>query len=90
MSTDDGLVRTFITPEGVNLWWDSGEAPDKEPVFFFLKADTIVLAVGAVNNSRQADLISSIVPETYKIGDCSGKRSIFAAMRESSETARKI
>jgi hypothetical protein len=79
-----------ITPEGVNLWWDSGAPPDKEPVFFFLKADTVVLAVGAVNNSRLADLISSIVPETYKIGDCSGKRSIFAAMREASEVASKI
>jgi 2-polyprenyl-6-methoxyphenol hydroxylase-like FAD-dependent oxidoreductase len=79
-----------ITPEGVNCWWDSGEPPEKEPVFFFLNADTIVLAVGAVNNSRLADLISSIVPETYKIGDCSGKRSIFAAMREGYEVARKI
>jgi 2,4-dienoyl-CoA reductase-like NADH-dependent reductase (Old Yellow Enzyme family)/thioredoxin reductase len=79
-----------ITPEGVNCWWDSGEPPDKEQVFFFLKVDTIVLAVGAVNNSRLADLISSIVPETYKIGDCSGKRSIFAAMREASEVASRI
>jgi 2,4-dienoyl-CoA reductase-like NADH-dependent reductase (Old Yellow Enzyme family)/thioredoxin reductase len=79
-----------ITPEGVNCWWDSGEPPEKEPVFFFLKADTVVLAVGAVNNSRLADLISSIVPETYKIGDCSGKRSVFAAMREGSEVARKL
>ncbi len=79
-----------ITPEGVNCWWDSGEPPEKEPVFFFLKADTIVLAVGAVNNSRLADLISSIIPETYKIGDCSGKRSIFTAMREGSEIARKL
>jgi 2,4-dienoyl-CoA reductase-like NADH-dependent reductase (Old Yellow Enzyme family)/thioredoxin reductase len=79
-----------VTPEGVNCWWDSGEPPDKDPVFFFLKADTIVLAAGAVNNSRLADLISSIVPETYKIGDCSGKRSIFAAMREAYEVALKI
>ena len=78
------------TPEGVNCWWDAGEPPEKEPVFFFLKADTIVLAVGAVNNSRLADLISSVVPETYKIGDCSGKRSVFAAMREASEIARKL
>ena len=80
-----------ITPDGVNCWWESGEPPEgKEPVFFFLKADTVVLAVGAVNNSRLGDLISSIVPETYKIGDCSGKRSIFAAMREGSEVARRI
>jgi hypothetical protein len=49
-----------------------------------------VLAVGAVNNYRLGDLITGIVPETYKIGDCSGKRSVFAAIRDGSETARKI
>ena len=79
-----------ITEHGINCWWDAGEAPDKENIFFFLEADTIVLAVGAVNNSRLADMITGFVPETYKIGDCSGKRSVFAAMREASETARKI
>jgi 2,4-dienoyl-CoA reductase-like NADH-dependent reductase (Old Yellow Enzyme family)/thioredoxin reductase len=79
-----------ITENGVNCWWDSGEPPEKDNVFFFLKADTIVLAVGAVNNYRLGDLITGTVPEIYKIGDCSGKRSVFAAMRDGSETARKI
>jgi 2,4-dienoyl-CoA reductase-like NADH-dependent reductase (Old Yellow Enzyme family)/thioredoxin reductase len=79
-----------ITLNGINCWWDSGEPPDKDNIFFFLKADTIVLAVGAISNGRLGDLISSIVPETYKIGDCSGKRSVFAAIRDGSETARKI
>jgi 2,4-dienoyl-CoA reductase-like NADH-dependent reductase (Old Yellow Enzyme family)/thioredoxin reductase len=79
-----------ITENGVNCWWDSGEPPEKDNIFFFLKADSVVLAVGAVNNYRLGDLISSIVPETYKIGDCSGKRSVFAAMRDGSEIARKI
>jgi thioredoxin reductase len=79
-----------ITENGVNCWWDSGEPPEKDNIFFFLKADNVVLAVGAVNNYRLGDLITGIVPETYKIGDCSGKRSVFAAMREGSEIARKI
>jgi 2,4-dienoyl-CoA reductase-like NADH-dependent reductase (Old Yellow Enzyme family)/thioredoxin reductase len=79
-----------ITENGINCWWDSGEPPEQDNIFFFLKADTVVLAVGAVNNSRLGDLTSGIIPETYKIGDCSGKRSIFAAMREGSEIARKI
>jgi len=79
-----------ITEKGVNCWWDSGEPPEQDNIFFFLKADTVILAVGAVNNGRLGDLICGIVPETYKIGDCSGKRSIFAAMREGSEIARKI
>jgi 2,4-dienoyl-CoA reductase-like NADH-dependent reductase (Old Yellow Enzyme family)/thioredoxin reductase len=79
-----------ITENGVNCWWDSGEPPEKDNIFFFLKADTVVLAVGAVNNYRLGDLISTLVPETYKVGDCSGKRSIFAAIRDGSETAQKI
>jgi 2,4-dienoyl-CoA reductase (NADPH2) len=83
-------VPDSITEHGINCYWDASEAPEKDNIFFYLKADTVVLAVGAVNNSRLGDQISGFVPETYKIGDCSGKRSVFAAMREASETARKI
>ena len=83
-------IPESITENGVNCWWDSGEPPEKDNIFFFLKADTVVLAVGAVNNYRLGDLITGFVPEVYKIGDCSGKRSVFAAMRDGSETARRI
>jgi 2,4-dienoyl-CoA reductase-like NADH-dependent reductase (Old Yellow Enzyme family)/thioredoxin reductase len=83
-------VPESITPEGVNCWWDAGEPPEKENVFFFLKADTVVLAVGAASDSRLGDLITSLAPEVHKIGDCSGKRNIFAAMHDASEVSRKI
>ena len=83
-------VPESITENGVNCWWDAGEPPEKENIFFFLKADTIILATGAANNYRLGDIITSLAPEVYKIGDCSGKRSVFAAMRDGSETARKI
>ncbi len=83
-------VPESIVETGVNCWWDSGEPPDKDNIFFFLKADTVILAVGAVNNYRLGDMVTGFVPEVYKIGDCSGKRSVFAAMRDGSETARKI
>jgi hypothetical protein len=83
-------VPDTITEKGVNCWWESGEPPEKDRVFFFLPADSVVLAVGATNDSRLGDIVFSVVPEVYKIGDCSGKRSIFAAMRDGSETARKI
>jgi len=79
-----------ITEKGINCWWDSGEPPEKDNDFIFLKAATIVLATGATNNSRLGDMISGFIPETWKVGDCSGKRSVFAAMHEGSETARKI
>jgi 2-enoate reductase len=83
-------VVDSITDEGVNCWWDSGDGTSRENLFFFLPADNIVLAVGAESNYRLGDMLVHIVPEVYKVGDCSGKRSIFAAMRDGSETARKI
>jgi hypothetical protein len=79
-----------ITEKGLNVLIDSGEPPEKDYIFSFLKADTIVLAVGAVNDSRLAEELSGLMPEVYPIGDCSSKRTIFAAMREGSEVGRKI
>jgi 2,4-dienoyl-CoA reductase (NADPH2) len=83
-------VPDSITEKGVNCWWDSGDGTTRENVFIFLPADTVVLAVGAANDYRLGDMISGLPVEVYKIGDCSGKRSVFAAMRDGSETARKI
>jgi 2,4-dienoyl-CoA reductase-like NADH-dependent reductase (Old Yellow Enzyme family)/thioredoxin reductase len=80
-----------ITEEGVNCWWDSGEPPNRDNVFFFLKADTIVLAVGAKNEDRLSEELSGLMPDScYPIGDCAGKRNIFTAMHEGSEAGRKI
>jgi 2,4-dienoyl-CoA reductase-like NADH-dependent reductase (Old Yellow Enzyme family)/thioredoxin reductase len=83
-------IPDSITEKGVNVLIDSGEAPEKDFLFNFLKADTIVLAVGAANDGRLGEELSGLMPEVYPIGDCANKRSIFAAMREGSETARKI
>ncbi len=79
-----------ITEKGVNIQIDSGEPPEKDYIFSFLKADTVVLAVGAVNHNRLAEELSGLMPEVYPIGDCASKRTIFAAMREGSEIGRKI
>jgi NADPH-dependent 2,4-dienoyl-CoA reductase/sulfur reductase-like enzyme len=83
-------VPESITDKGVNCWWDSGDATSKDNVFFFLPADTIVLAVGAANDSILGEELSGLIPEVHMIGDCAGKRSIFAAIREGSEIGRKI
>jgi 2-enoate reductase len=83
-------VADSITNEGVNCWMDAGEPPAKENLFFFLKADTVVLAVGSVNNDRPAMELKDSAPEAYKIGDCDGKRNIFAAMHHASEIAKKV
>jgi 2,4-dienoyl-CoA reductase-like NADH-dependent reductase (Old Yellow Enzyme family)/thioredoxin reductase len=83
-------VPDSITEKGINCWWDSGDGTTRDNVFMFLPADTVVLAVGAASDYRLGDMISGLPMEVYKIGDCSGKRSLFAAMRDGSETARKI
>src|SRR3989304_8894281 len=74
-------IPDSITEQGVNIWWDSGEGPAKPWIFSFLKADTIVLAVGAKNESKLGDELSGFMAEVYLIGDCAGKRSVFAAMQ---------
>jgi len=83
-------VPDSITERGVNCWWDSGEPQSRDNIFFFLKADTIVLAVGATNENRLAEELSGLMSEVYPIGDCAGKRSIFAAMREGSAVGHRI
>jgi 2,4-dienoyl-CoA reductase-like NADH-dependent reductase (Old Yellow Enzyme family)/thioredoxin reductase len=83
-------VPDSITEKGINIWWSTGDSSGRDNTFLFLKADTIVLAVGAVNDNQLAEELSDIMPEVHKIGDCAGKRSIFAAMHGGSEIGHKI
>jgi pyruvate/2-oxoglutarate dehydrogenase complex dihydrolipoamide dehydrogenase (E3) component len=83
-------VLDSVTENGVNVLIECGEPPEKDYIFSFLKADSIVLAVGAANNSQLGEELGGLIPEVYQIGDCASKRTIFAAMREGSETGRKI
>lgn len=83
-------VPDSVTEKGLNVLIDSGEPSEKDYIFSFLKADTVVLAVGAVNDNRLGEEVSGTMPEVYQIGDCAGRRGIFAAIREGSETGRKI
>jgi 2,4-dienoyl-CoA reductase-like NADH-dependent reductase (Old Yellow Enzyme family)/thioredoxin reductase len=83
-------VPDSVTEEGVNCWWDSGEPQNRDNIFFFLKADTVVLAVGATSNTGIGEEISGFISEFHAIGDCAGKRSIFAAIRDGSEVGHKI
>ncbi len=86
----DFTVPDSITEKGVNCWFDSGDAKERDNLFFFLPADTVVLAVGVTNDNMLGEEISAIIPETYLIGDCSGKRTVFDAMHDGSDTGRKI
>ena len=83
-------VPDSITETGVNIWWNSGEAANREPVFGFLPADGVVLAVGARSENSLEKELKSRLGEVYSIGDCAGKRSIFAAVRGGTEIGDKI
>ena len=78
----DFTVPDSITEKGINCWFDSGDAKERDNLFFFLPADTIVLSVGVSNDSMLGEEITGIIPETYLIGDCSGKRTVFDAMHD--------
>jgi 2,4-dienoyl-CoA reductase-like NADH-dependent reductase (Old Yellow Enzyme family)/thioredoxin reductase len=86
----DFTVPDSITEKGINCWFDSGDAKERDNLFFFLPADTIVLAVGVSNDNLLGEEITGIIPETYLIGDCSGKRTVFDAMHDGYDTGRKI
>jgi 2,4-dienoyl-CoA reductase-like NADH-dependent reductase (Old Yellow Enzyme family)/thioredoxin reductase len=83
-------VPDSITENGINCWFDSGDAKERDNLFFFLPADTIILAVGVSNNNKLGEELGTIVPETYLIGDCAGKRTVFDAMHDGSDIGRKI
>jgi len=86
----DYTVPDSITEKGVNCWYDSGDAKERDNLFFFLPADTVVLAVGVTNDNVLGEEISGIIPETYLIGDCSGKRTVFDAIHDGNEIGQKI
>ena len=79
-----------ITKNGVNILLNIGDTQGRDNIFSFLKADTVVLAVGAKNENRLVEQLTGQIPEVYSIGDCAGKRSVFAAMRGGSDIAQKI
>jgi NADPH-dependent 2,4-dienoyl-CoA reductase/sulfur reductase-like enzyme len=85
----DSVVDS-ITENGVNLWWDSGEPPVKDYIFYFLKADTVVLATGARSEIRPGDELSGLIAEVYRIGDCAEVRDVYTAMHEGFDVACKI
>jgi 2-enoate reductase len=86
----DFTVPDSFTEKGVNCWFDSGDVKERDNLFFFLPADTIVLAVGVNSNSTLGEEITGIIGKTYLIGDCAGKRTVFEAMHDGYEIGCKI
>jgi 2,4-dienoyl-CoA reductase-like NADH-dependent reductase (Old Yellow Enzyme family)/thioredoxin reductase len=82
-----------VTENGAFIVWDGGEplvkgGPRYE--LLFLKADTIVLAVGAKSDNKLGEQLSGFSSEIYRIGDCIEPRDILSAIHEASKVARQI
>ncbi|MBI2858306.1 MAG: FAD-dependent oxidoreductase [Chloroflexi bacterium] len=73
---------TEITERGVYFVWD------KE--MQFIKADTVVLAVGMKPDNRLFEELKGLVPELYAVGDCLEPRNALEAINEGAEVAFKI
>ena len=56
----------------------------------FLKADTIVMAVGMKAENRLSESIKGLISEIFTIGDCVSPRDAMTAIREGAEIGRKI
>ena len=56
----------------------------------FLKADTVVLAVGFRSENKLVEALNGVVSEVHAIGDCVEPRDAMWAIREAAEIARQI
>ena len=69
---------------------ENGVYIDFEQELAFLKADTVVLAVGAKSDNKLVEQLKGIAPEVYAIGDCAAPRDAMEAMRDGAEIGHKI
>jgi Pyruvate/2-oxoglutarate dehydrogenase complex, dihydrolipoamide dehydrogenase (E3) component, and related enzymes len=91
-------LRNRLIEKGVQLFANSPvvEIRDKgvyiafEGDLVFLKADTVVLAVGVKPEKDLIEALKRVVPEVYAIGDCVEPRDAMWAVREGAEIARQI
>lgn len=91
-------LRNRLIEKGVHLYphcpvaeiLDDGVYIIFERDLVFLKADTVVLAVGVKSENQLVEVLKDAVPELYTVGDCVEPRDIMEAINEAAEVARKI
>ncbi len=91
-------LRNRLIEKGVHLFTNSpvvqimsnGVYIVFENELVFLKADTVVLAVGVRPENKLIENLKGIVPEVHAIGDCVKARDVMDAIREGAEIARQI
>ena len=69
---------------------DGGVMAVNDGTLFFLKADTVVLAVGATPEKGLIDMLRPAVHELYAIGDCVEPRDALAAIGQGAEVGRIV
>lgn len=91
-------LRARLIEHGVHLFPDSpvheirenGVHIEYNRELIFLKADTVVLAVGAKAENKLTEELISAGFETHMIGDCVSARDAREAIREGAEIGREI
>ncbi len=86
-------VLESVTDKGVHILWDGGEPPEPGGPRYevlFLKADTVVLAVGTKSESGLGERLAGFMPEIYRIGDSVEPGGVLKAIHGASSVGRTI
>jgi NADPH-dependent 2,4-dienoyl-CoA reductase/sulfur reductase-like enzyme len=91
-------LRDLLIEHGVHVYPDSevveisgnGVLSVNFGSLFFLKADTVVLAVGFTPEKELMDKLGSLVPEIHTVGDCVEPKDALAATSQGAEVGYKI
>jgi 2,4-dienoyl-CoA reductase-like NADH-dependent reductase (Old Yellow Enzyme family)/thioredoxin reductase len=93
-----GALKEELIEYGVHLYpnskvveiRDNGVMVVNLDSVFFLKADTVVLAVGTIPEKGLMDKLGSLVSEVHAIGDCLQPQDALAAVSQGAEVGCKI
>ncbi len=80
----------IFTHAPVNEIRDRGVYVTHQNKALFLKADTVVLAVGSQPENKLVEQLKGMAPELYVIGDCREPRTAIHATQDAAAVARQI
>ncbi len=83
-------VKEIVSNTGVNGQGNGGVIYEKDGKEHFIKADTIIIAVGYSPNNELQKQVEGKFQETYFIGDCVKVRTALEAIHEGFNVALKI
>jgi len=91
-------LRNRLIAKDVNLFPNSPVAEIREDGAYivfendlvFLKADTVVLAVGVKSENALVEALKGAAPEVHAIGDCVQPRDVFEAIHDASDLACEV